>query len=135
MMWSCRPSPSKSIASDGCAAAVARGSRQTHRHAIHNALPGVNMRRRIPFPIREYTRRAPGYRTVIRHCWSDGAGASRPVPSLIVRSPLFLLRDHQPLDLVVGGLRDDLLRHQLILLRIWPAGDDLVGVGVADSRK
>src|SRR5262249_25560422 len=43
-----------------------------------------------------------------------------------------LLRDDQVLDLVVGGLRDDLLLDQLVLPLEGPGVDDLLGVGVAD---
>src|ERR1700716_1898539 len=48
--------------------------------------------------------------------------------------PLLLLGDHAVLDLVVGGLRHDLLLHQLVLALVGPALDDLLGIGVADTR-
>src|SRR5580698_5906815 len=44
-----------------------------------------------------------------------------------------LFGDHEIFDLVVGRLRDDLARHELIFLRVGPAGDDLLRVRVADA--
>src|SRR5262245_15998160 len=44
-----------------------------------------------------------------------------------------LLRDDERLDLRVGRGRHDLLRLELVLLRVRPPRDDLVGVRVADA--
>ena len=49
-------------------------------------------------------------------------------------SRLLLLGDDLILDLVVGGLRDNLLLHQLVLPLVRPAVDDLLGVGVKALR-
>src|SRR5215475_6041939 len=47
-----------------------------------------------------------------------------------------LLRgDHKVLDLVVRGLGNDLLLDQLVLTLVGPAVDDLLRVGITDSRK
>jgi hypothetical protein len=40
-----------------------------------------------------------------------------------------LLGDHHALDLVVGGLGHDLLRHEVFLAVIGPAVDDFLRVG------
>jgi len=47
---------------------------------------------------------------------------------------LLLLRHDPILDLVVGGLRDDLLLHQFVLPLVGTTFDDLLGVGIADAR-
>src|SRR6266536_2809464 len=44
-----------------------------------------------------------------------------------------LLGDDHVLDLVVGGLGDDLLVHEIELGLVGPAIDDLLGVGVPDA--
>jgi hypothetical protein len=54
----------------------------------------------------------------------------RPLPPTTRGKSLFLLRDHEVLDLIVSGLRNDLLVDQFILSAIWPALDNLIGVGV-----
>src|ERR1022692_3239817 len=46
-----------------------------------------------------------------------------------------LLGDDRILDLVVGGLGDDLLLHEIELGAVGAAVDDLLRIGVADSRK
>jgi hypothetical protein len=46
---------------------------------------------------------------------------------------LLLLCDDEVLDLVIGGLRDDLLVDQFVLPFVRPTLDDRVGVGGADS--
>src|SRR6185503_3485248 len=48
-------------------------------------------------------------------------------------APLLLLRNDVVLDLVVGGLRHDLLRDQLVLPLVWPVVDDLLRVGIPDA--
>src|SRR5205814_10299445 len=45
---------------------------------------------------------------------------------------LLLLRDDVVLDLVVGGLRDDLLLDQVVLPPVRTVVDDLLGIGLAD---
>src|SRR5262252_3118064 len=45
-----------------------------------------------------------------------------------------LLGDDVILDLVVGGLGQDLLLHQLVLPLVGAVLDDLLGVGVSDTR-
>src|SRR5208283_2832067 len=51
-------------------------------------------------------------------------GGRRPLPPL--NALLLLLRDNHVLDLVVGGLRNDLLLDQVGLLCVRPAIDDLL---------
>jgi hypothetical protein len=48
---------------------------------------------------------------------------------------LLLLRDDHVLDLVICGLGDDLLLHQIGLLGIRSAIDDLLGISGPDTRK
>lgn len=48
---------------------------------------------------------------------------------------LLLLRDDEVPDLVVSGLRDDLFVDQLVLRPVWPILNDLVSVGIANSRQ
>src|SRR3974390_3788305 len=48
---------------------------------------------------------------------------------------LLLFGDDQVLDLVVGGLRNHFFLHEIGLLGIGPAVDDLLGIGGADTRK
>src|SRR5438477_8331186 len=46
-----------------------------------------------------------------------------------------LFGDNRVLDFVVGGLRHDALRDQLVFLCIWPAGNDFCGISFADTRQ
>ena len=46
---------------------------------------------------------------------------------------LRLLGDHLVLDLGVGCFRHDLLPDQIVLPRVWPALNDLLGESLADA--
>ena len=86
------------------------------------------------------------------HEYADGATSGWVTvigvvdPSLVLRprsswtsavstNRLRLFRDYFACDLLVGRCRDDLLARQIRLRVIRAAGDDLVGVGIADAGK
>src|SRR5262252_7739166 len=48
---------------------------------------------------------------------------------------LLLLRDDEVLDLVVGGLRNDLLLDEVSFLGVRAAVDDFLGILFADARE
>jgi hypothetical protein len=67
---------------------------------------------------------------------AEGAGfpaPSRPRAGLLLLVGGGLLGDDLILDLVVGRGRHDLLLHQIVLARVRPVLDDLLGVRVADA--
>src|SRR5271155_5079438 len=64
----------------------------------------------------------------------DGAAAGRQ-PLRESKKRLLLLGNDQVFDLVVRGLWNDLLLHQVGLLCIGAAINDLLGVGGTDARK
>jgi hypothetical protein len=68
-------------------------------------------------------------RTQLRAAGRDGLG----VLTLLPRRPL--LGDDLSLDLVVGGLRDDLLPDELVLPPVRTVLDDLLRRGVTDPRQ
>jgi hypothetical protein len=54
--------------------------------------------------------------------------------ALVMAARSFLLRHDLVFDLVVGGLRHDLLLHEFILALVRSPLDDFLGVGVAIIR-
>ena len=66
-----------------------------------------------------------GMNTVADHVAATGA---------VAESVLLLLRDDESFDLVVGGLRNDLLVGEFVLPAIGTAFDDLLRISGADSR-
>src|SRR5262249_9502076 len=115
--------------------------------------PGSGRRERPPAPaaraVRACARPRPGDRARARSrrsCWSNAGrrtgAVALPCPKCTAAASDWpgrllllgrLLGDDLVLDLVVGRLRDDLFGNQLLLLRVRPALDDLLGVGVADA--
>src|SRR5262245_2593716 len=65
----------------------------------------------------------------------SGDGAKSSSPGARFSADLLLLGDDLILDLVVRGLGNDLLLHQLVLPLVGTAVDDLLRVGVTDAGK
>src|SRR4030095_4848845 len=60
-------------------------------------------------------------------------GPTRPDPEATTFELLRLVSRHLAGELLVGGLRNDVLLDELVLRLVGTALDDLLGVGIADA--